>query len=82
MIAINFLADRNIATEYWTSFRVNKVTEISESELASGERVIPLLTSELDILHHNGLWYIARIQACTFSLPTCARVFVNVPQSL
>lgn len=61
MIAINFLAGRNIAAEHWTSFRVNKVTEISESDLASGERVIPLLMSELDIQHHNSLWYITRI---------------------
>lgn len=70
MIVVNFSASRHIAAEYRTPFRVNKVTEISESELASGERVIPL-PSGTGILHHNGLWYIARlyvrVQACMFS---------------
>lgn len=62
MITIKSLANRHIAVEYWTPFSVNKVTGISESELASGDRVIPLPAST-GILHHNGLWYIARLYA-------------------
>lgn len=50
MVSINFLADRHIAAEHWTSFRVNKVTKISESELACSERVIPFTCARTGIL--------------------------------
>lgn len=57
----------HIVAEYWTSFRVNKVTKISESELASTSSLLP--ASGLVYWHHNGLWYIASL---------CARVSLHV----
>jgi len=50
MISINFLVDRHIMVKHWTSFRVNKVTKISESELACSKRLISFTCAWTDIL--------------------------------